>query len=114
MRQRLAFPNFPGLPPCCSAEARNNAGKLSPSGAMAPILSMARRVIRPALLSGDPLIWNIPSPQRILVPKARSECASPGLKCLSSLDNPQMQMLTKNHAFILLGESDPDSIRHYG
>ena len=42
-----------------AAAAESNEGSVNPSGRIAPILSMARRVSRPPNRAGAPLIWNM-------------------------------------------------------
>src|ERR1043165_4370675 len=70
MRQRLAFPNLPALGELAAAD--NNDGSVNPSGRIAPILSMARRVSRPPQRAGAPFIWNMASSHRVLPGEARS------------------------------------------
>src|ERR1043166_1079714 len=71
MRQRFALPNLPPWGELAEA-ADSKEGSVNPSGRIAPILSMARRVSRPPQRAGAPFIWNMGSSHPVLAGEARS------------------------------------------
>src|SRR5256885_8980769 len=72
MRQRFALPNLPAVGDLAAA-AESNEGRLNPSGRIAPILSMARRVSRPPKRAGAPFIWNMVLSHPVLPAEASRE-----------------------------------------